>query len=79
MDKTAPSKETPEEARESLIALSYSAPDKALPSKDLPENSNTENAVEGTEVDRKEKFRSELISLSYMQSPETSPATELNG
>ncbi|KAK9065391.1 hypothetical protein SSX86_016774 [Deinandra increscens subsp. villosa] len=54
--------------RESLIALSYSLPDTALSSTELPKSVKN---VEAVNTDEKDKFRSELISISYAESPDT--------
>ncbi|KAM1140167.1 hypothetical protein ACFX19_040965 [Malus domestica] len=80
MDKAGLGKEAPEEVtRESLIAISYSLPEKNLTSK----LSSGELNGEAIDTDGEEKFRSELISISYTQSPEVGglPVTmgELNG
>lgn len=71
MDKNAHGKPTSEDVtRESLIAISYSVPDHALPSE--PKTLNTENLVKGANCDDgSEKYRSQLISISNVQSPET--------
>ena len=72
MDKSALGKEARDEVtRESLIAISYSLPDQALASKLSPEKINGENLVEGIDSDGAEKYRSELISISYSESPDT--------
>ncbi|KAK3195299.1 hypothetical protein Dsin_026609 [Dipteronia sinensis] len=72
MDKSTLGNEAREEVtRESLIAISYSVPDKALASKLSPEKLNGENQVEENDSDGAEKYRSELISISYSQSPDT--------
>ncbi|KAK9144441.1 hypothetical protein Sjap_004344 [Stephania japonica] len=88
MDTEVPGKNVPQEvARELLIAISESVPDKALDSlntvsegknnwlaekildpKPSPDNSSAANDANGG--DYAEKFRSELISISYMQSPD---------
>ncbi|KAK9120681.1 hypothetical protein Syun_018298 [Stephania yunnanensis] len=94
MDTEVPGKNVPQEvARELLIAISESVPDKALDSKHpsdglntaseakndwvtaeirtsthSPDKLNTANEANG--CDYAEKFRSELISISYMQSPD---------
>lgn len=56
-----------EAARELLIAISYSQPDKV--DSDLAENSNSLDAGTVINGDRTDSFRSELISISYPQSP----------
>ncbi|XP_022963288.1 uncharacterized protein LOC111463263 [Cucurbita moschata] len=72
MDITVPGKNVSEEVtRESLIAISYSEPESALSSK-RPSgklNSKNLNLVEGKEFDADEKYRSELISISFLESP----------
>lgn len=58
--------------RESLIAISYSLPDKHFPLKDLPRISNgLKNVADAANIDKKDKCRAELISISYAQSPDT--------
>ncbi|KAJ0836968.1 hypothetical protein HanRHA438_Chr16g0772941 [Helianthus annuus] len=56
-------------ARESLIALSYSLPDTDLPSTDQPKS--VHSVTEAVNTDEKEKARSELISISCGESPDT--------
>ncbi|KAI3731965.1 hypothetical protein L1987_63159 [Smallanthus sonchifolius] len=55
--------------RESLIALSYSLPDTDFSSPELPKS--VKNVTEAVNNDGKDKFRSELISISYAESPDT--------
>ncbi|GKU92264.1 hypothetical protein SLEP1_g6013 [Rubroshorea leprosula] len=79
MDKTNPGKKVAEEVtRESLIAISYAEPDKVVSSKLPSENLNGEKLVNGANHDGTEKYRSELISISYTESPDikASPVTE---
>ena len=72
MDKTAPGNEVPEEVtRESLISISYSLPEKVPNSKPSSDKENGESLVGGVDSDGEDKYRSELISISYTQSPET--------
>ncbi|KAI9182143.1 hypothetical protein LWI28_022536 [Acer negundo] len=72
MDKSTLGNEAREEVtRESLIAISYSVPDKGLASKVSPEKLNGEKQIEVNDSDGAEKYRSELISISYSQSPDT--------
>ncbi|KAM2064820.1 hypothetical protein ACFX16_028174 [Malus domestica] len=67
MDKEGLGKEAPEEVtRESLISISYSEPEKNLTSNLSSGKSNGE----AIDADGEEKFRSELISISYAESPE---------
>lgn len=71
MDKSVSGNETSEEVtRESLIAISYSLPDKDPTSELLSEKVNGE-LVGGTDCTGEEKHRSNLISISYTQSPDT--------
>uniref|UniRef100_A0A2P2J5H6 Uncharacterized protein n=1 Tax=Rhizophora mucronata TaxID=61149 RepID=A0A2P2J5H6_RHIMU len=73
MDKTETGKKAPEEVtRESLIALSYSLPEKVVASKLFGENVDRENLVGGIdgEGDGVDTYRSELISISSLQSPD---------
>lgn len=69
MDKTdAGNKEIPEDVtRESLIALSYTEPPEDL----AIGNSPAKKPAEAMISDGNEKYRSELISISYSLSPET--------
>lgn len=72
MDKTIPGKEVPDEVtRESLISISYSEPDKVPTSKLSTEKLNGENHLGRVDSNGDEKYRSELISISYTESPET--------
>ncbi|KAF3638711.1 putative serine/threonine-protein kinase-like [Capsicum annuum] len=73
MDKKASGKGISEEVtRESLIAISYSEPEKDLPFiESAPENSNNENVVKSVSGDTDDKYRSELISISYAEPPDT--------
>ncbi|KAF6155175.1 hypothetical protein GIB67_019701 [Kingdonia uniflora] len=74
MDTKSPEKEASDElARESLIAISQSQPDKVLaPILLLSENGNgAANLNKVDEGDGTEKYSSELISISYPQSPDT--------
>nr|XP_009618974.1 uncharacterized protein LOC104111077 [Nicotiana tomentosiformis] len=72
MDKKASGKEISEEVtRESLIAISYSEPEKDLSIESGPENSRYENVVKSVTDDEDNKYRSELISISYAESPDT--------
>ncbi|KAK3014186.1 hypothetical protein RJ639_008687 [Escallonia herrerae] len=56
-------------ARELLIAISYSIPDKVLDCVSS-ERSNICNGVAVTEVDGADDLRSKLISISHNQSPD---------
>lgn len=72
MDKKASGKEISEEVtRESLIAISYSEAEKDLSIESEPENSNRENVVKSVNDDEDNKYRSQLISISYEESPDT--------
>ncbi|KAJ8632064.1 hypothetical protein MRB53_025400 [Persea americana] len=58
-------------ARDSLIAISELSPDSSLSaSKLLPDNPNNVNEVGSKESDNAEDYRTELISISYTQSPD---------
>ncbi|GMY29800.1 hypothetical protein FCV25MIE_25042 [Fagus crenata] len=71
MDIKASCKEVSEElARELLIAISYSLPDQVLELNSVPENFNSVDNVVVSNNDGAEKYRSELISISYVQSPD---------
>ncbi|KAK7406370.1 hypothetical protein VNO78_07994 [Psophocarpus tetragonolobus] len=70
MDSKSPSKKASEElARELLIAISDSSPDKILDSDFVPESKDG-NGFARPNGDWDEKFRSELISISYVESPD---------
>ncbi|CAL1376126.1 unnamed protein product [Linum trigynum] len=82
MDTEVPCKEVSEEvARESLIAISYSVPDKDLNNSyaDTDSEALSSSNKDGVAADMSngggvEKYMSELISISDYQSPD-SPAT----
>ncbi|KAL7607480.1 hypothetical protein Lser_V15G16070 [Lactuca serriola] len=58
--------------RESLIALSYTLPDTNLSSTDVTKSSKSvKNVAEAVISDEREKFRADLISISYAESPDT--------
>ncbi|KAF8051717.1 hypothetical protein N665_1118s0008 [Sinapis alba] len=67
-----------EEARESLIAISYTSPEEAeesLTSSDVkPIATTTNGVVTKRNSEDAEKLRSELISISYDESPSPSPS-----
>ncbi|GAY66702.1 hypothetical protein CUMW_250910 [Citrus unshiu] len=67
MDMKACVKELPQElARELLIAISNSVPEKhPSPDNHLPQKFDNANGVAVTNGDEAEKYRSDLISLSY--------------
>lgn len=71
MDKEQSGKEAAEElTRESLIAISYSLPDKDN-SEELPfPNKGSDNGVADIYDDKAENIRSELISISYAELPD---------
>lgn len=72
MDKVKPENEVSEElTRESLIALSYTAPEKEAAAKHSNEKLTEENVVGDLKVDGDDKYRSQLISISYSESPDT--------
>ncbi|XP_074586755.1 uncharacterized protein LOC141842546 [Curcuma longa] len=61
-------------ARESLIAISQTPPEKNLTSDVLPVNS-TEVGMANRRVNSEaDKYRSKLISISQSQSPDVSPS-----
>lgn len=68
MDSKSPSKKASEEvARELLIAISNTLPDKLLDSNILPENKKADGfAIPNANWD--DKSMSELISISYVES-----------
>lgn len=68
MDKRELGKEASlEAARESLIAISYLTPDKVLSSVETLDSVDIAHATNGDSAD---DFRSKLISISYLQSPD---------
>ncbi|XP_020228981.1 uncharacterized protein LOC109809961 [Cajanus cajan] len=69
MDSKLPSKESKEVARESLIAISNTSPDKILDSNSVIESKKSDGVAKPN-YDQDEKFRSELISISYAESPD---------
>ncbi|KAK7263327.1 hypothetical protein RJT34_30915 [Clitoria ternatea] len=70
MDSKSPSKkESKEVARESLIAISNTSPDKILDSDSVSEIKKSDG-VAMPNFDQDDKFRSELISISYAESPD---------
>ncbi|KAL2322919.1 hypothetical protein Fmac_027298 [Flemingia macrophylla] len=69
MDSKSPSKESKEVARESLIAISNSSPDKILESYPVTETKKSDG-VANPNCDQDDKYRSELISISYAESPD---------
>lgn len=71
MDNEVPGKEDSQElARELLIAISNCTPEKVLNLNCSPEGFIDANGVAVSEDDGAEEFRSELISISYVQSPD---------
>ncbi|KAK4262479.1 hypothetical protein QN277_028034 [Acacia crassicarpa] len=70
MDNKSPSKKaTKEVARELLIAISNSLPDKTVESSWGSEIKKSDG-VAVANGDEDDKFRSELISISYAESPD---------
>lgn len=77
MDTVSPTSVVSHElARELLIAISEAIPDNVLASKLLPENSDTVNVIELKEREAAEKYRSELISISYIESLDCCQTTQ---
>ncbi|XVF10999.1 hypothetical protein REPUB_Repub07fG0231500 [Reevesia pubescens] len=70
MDKVPSDKFTQELARELLIAISYSVPETDLNSDHASKNIDSANGAAVAKTDGAEKYRSELISISYAQSPD---------
>ncbi|KAF8379112.1 hypothetical protein HHK36_028541 [Tetracentron sinense] len=76
MDTKAPGKKVSQElARESLIAISQSLPEKVLDSKLSFEDLNSLDVVEVIDSHGAEKYRSKLISISYAESPDIKSKT----
>lgn len=74
MDKKESGREVSDElTRESLIAISYSVPDKDQSPGLFPEKLSSGHLVEGSNGDETENYRSKLISISYTQSPDIKP------
>lgn len=69
MDNRSPAKESKEVARESLIAISNSLPEKTLDSNFVSESKKSDG-IAIPNRDKDDKFRSELISISYAESPD---------
>ncbi|OAY29756.1 uncharacterized protein LOC110602197 [Manihot esculenta] len=59
--------------RETLIGISYLLPEKVQNS-DVDEILNAEKSVSRTNSDGADKYRSELISISYCPSPDMMPS-----
>ena len=71
-NKVAACEEVSQElARESLISISYCLPDKVPNSEIVPQAVKVEEKLMVINGDGDEKYRSELISISYTQSPDT--------
>ncbi|KAF8412526.1 hypothetical protein HHK36_000515 [Tetracentron sinense] len=71
MDIKAPGEEVSQQlTRESLIAISQFVPDKILDLELLTENLSSTDVVQVIDSDGDKKYRSKLISISYMQSPD---------
>ncbi|KAG6510520.1 hypothetical protein ZIOFF_028544 [Zingiber officinale] len=78
MDAIAPTTLLSREiAREFLIAISQTTPEKCLAANVLPANSTDVGVAEGR-IDRDaDKYRSKLISISQSQSPDAQPSEAL--
>lgn len=63
-----------EEARESLIAISYTSPEEEQESVTTSDVKPTNGVVTKRNSEDAEKLRSELISISYDESPSPSPS-----
>ena len=70
-NKAAREKISQELARESLIGISYCLPDKVHNSEVVPQSVNDEEKLPVINGDGAEKYRSELMSISDSQSPDT--------
>ncbi|CAA7026589.1 unnamed protein product [Microthlaspi erraticum] len=68
-----------EQARESLIAISYTSPEEEeyQPSSDVKPVVSTTNGVTNRSSSEAEKLRSELISISYDESSSPSPSPDV--
>ncbi|KAG2408470.1 uncharacterized protein HKW66_Vig0032920 [Vigna angularis] len=69
MDNGSLTKGSKEVARESLIAISNSLPEKTLDSNSVSESKKSDGVAMPSR-DKDDKFRSELISISYAESPD---------
>lgn len=70
MDKAEPNKELSEDStRESLIAISYKLPENGEADATSPKNTRADGETSPRDGEDN-KFRSELISISYSQSPD---------
>ena len=71
MDSKSPSKKESTEvaARESLIAISNTSPDTIVDSKTVSESKKSDGIVLPN-YDQDEQCRSDLISISYVESPD---------
>ncbi|CAL5197870.1 unnamed protein product [Lathyrus oleraceus] len=78
MDSKSPSKKESTEvaARESLIAISNTSPDKV---QDSVSDSKKPDGAVLPNGDQDEQFRSELISISYAESPDVKIETIATG
>ncbi|KAF8027235.1 hypothetical protein BT93_E0219 [Corymbia citriodora subsp. variegata] len=73
-NKSSPCKEVADEkTRELLIATSYLEPDTAVDMNVQPESHDKANVAAVTHSDNTEKYRSELMSISELPAPQTSP------
>ncbi|KAL3537161.1 hypothetical protein ACH5RR_000527 [Cinchona calisaya] len=80
MDKNETRKEVSEEVRELLIAISYTAPETQETAARISNKILFGETLTGAvEVDGKDKYRSELISISYPQSTDTKSLPVLPG
>ncbi|KAK7309100.1 hypothetical protein RJT34_05576 [Clitoria ternatea] len=71
MDSKSPSKKASEElARELLIAISSALPDNRIVDSDFVPESKKADGFTRPNSDWDDKFRSELISISYVESPD---------
>ncbi|KAJ9152619.1 hypothetical protein P3X46_026166 [Hevea brasiliensis] len=71
--KEARTEVSQEQARELLIGISYCLPDKVQNS-EVQEILTGKESVSRTNSDGADKYRSELISISYCPSPDMTPS-----
>lgn len=64
-----------EVTRESLIALSYSQPNKDLSVQFTPKNSNAKNLIKAVNGEEYDDYRSKLITMYYPKLPDTKVET----
>ncbi|CAL9217118.1 unnamed protein product [Arabidopsis halleri] len=79
MEQPRNNKTSQEQARESLIEISYTSPeeDEVITFSDVKPVTNISNGGTKRNKDDEEKLRDELISISYDESPSPSPDVDV--